>query len=394
MSVDTQSRAALRELLELIGEIDQRWISPEWNFHTEEDVVEAHRALMHFLEWGLVGLFERDPFTPSFRRIATPTRSIVGDNPDTIYYDASIRGDLEYYIRGEALGAVYISATIEAGSEGWGNMQNRISNALNDTNLDIDEHGQFELRMGGKPESRNWLALPEDAIAVTIRHYFENETSAANDPSLDPAIHIEVVGGDDESTAPKVSDQCVSDGIRRVAALLHTLTIGRPTMKDGPEVAFVSRVPNQFPRPAFPGEVGLAAPDSAYSMAPFLIGPDEALVVRGHWPNCRYGSICLMNRHIEILDYRNRQVALNRKQAILDDDGGVTIVVSHRDPGVPNWLDTEGRSYGLMQWRYLLPAGEMHTPVAELVPFNKIKQALTGDHGERWRKGSEPFSID
>ena len=31
--------------------------------------------------------------------------------------------------------------------------------------------------------------------------------------------------------------------------------------------------------------------------------------------------------------------------------------MAHRDPGRPNWLDTEGRPYGLMFCRFLLPEG-------------------------------------
>jgi hypothetical protein len=49
---------------------------------------------------------------------------------------------------------------------------------------------------------------------------------------------------------------------------------------------FVSIIPNQFSKPIMPGDFGLAAFDAAYSMAPYMIGPDDALVVTGRWLAC------------------------------------------------------------------------------------------------------------
>jgi len=31
-------------------------------------------------------------------------------------------------------------------------------------------------------------------------------------------------------------------------------------------------------------------------------------------------------------------------------------VIAHEDPGVPNWLDTEGQSAGTVYWRYVFPS--------------------------------------
>ena len=58
MSVQTESRSALRELIDLLEEVDQRWVGEEWNLHSEEDVVGAHRALMHILDGGIGTMFD------------------------------------------------------------------------------------------------------------------------------------------------------------------------------------------------------------------------------------------------------------------------------------------------------------------------------------------------
>jgi thiamine kinase-like enzyme len=104
-------------------------------------------------------------------------------------------------------------------------------------------------------------------------------------------------------------------------------------------------------------------------MAPFVIGPDDALVMTARWPKCRCANVSLWNRFMQTLDYANRTVSRNRAQTTLRDDGSFEMVLAHRDPGHPNWIDTEGRPFGLVFWRYMLPEGEIQTPVAEVVKF-------------------------
>jgi hypothetical protein len=143
-------------------------------------------------------------------------------------------------------------------------------------------------------------------------------------------------------------------------------------MAEAEQPPFVSKIPNQFPQPVKPGDFGLAAFDAAYSMAPYVIGPEQALVVTGRWPECRCANVSLWNRHMQTYDYANRQVSLNRRQTTLEADGSFRIVLAHQDPGVPNWIDTEGRPFGLVFWRFMLPEGEIATPETSLVPVAEL----------------------
>ena len=395
--LDTESRRALHELIDLLGEVDRRWASPEWNLHTADDVVGAHRALMHYLQWGLVGLFERDPAAPRFHRIVAPDRKLLGDNPDAVYFDAPISADHAYRVTGETKGATYVSVTVESGAA-WGSMDNQVVGVLNDTSFDIDADGRFEILLGGEPRQRNWLALPEGVGSISTRHYFEDATHAAADPARVPAMRIEVVprggipvldgsaadsalaAGNPPVPPPRPSDASVAAGIRRVAALVRELTVDRPPTGQSQPRSWISRVPNQFPPPGKPGDLGLAAFDAAYAMAPFLIGPDEALVIRARWPQCRYANVCLWNRHLQTFDYASRSISLNRAQTVADADpdanGRFTAVISHTDPGTPNWLDTEGRPFGIVYWRFMLPEGEIETPQAEVIPLSELLSRL------------------
>jgi hypothetical protein len=374
MTIQTESRTALGELIELLQEIDERWAGEEWNLHSEADVVGAHRALMHVLESGLVGNFEYNPARPDFRRIVTPSRKLTGDNGDAIYFDAPISADYEYRIRGNLKGAVYFSLTIEVGTEG-GAMASHTDGVLNDVAMDIDDMGNFEVFLGGEPRQRNWLALNPGASRVTTRSYFEFESCAAGDPAREPLLLIEALNAG-AATAPP-TDESVALGIRRVAGFVRSRTLGMPPMAQSEPPAFVSLVPNELPAPVVPGDFGLAAIDAHYSMAPYYLNPDEALVMTGHWPECRFGNVCLWNRFQQTFDYVSRQTSLNRRQTELEADGSYRIVIAHEDPGVANWIDTEGNPLGLVFWRFMLARGEVETPKTEVVKLQTLKAGLT-----------------
>jgi hypothetical protein len=364
----TEARKALHELLDLLREVDERFLSPEWLIQSPQDVAEGMRAVMHILQGGLQGWFETDADHPQFRRIVAPWRKFTGDNADAIYYDAPVRGDRRYRVRGRMDGAVYVSLTVEAGSQD-GRMGGRTDGVINDTQFDVRPDGTFEVLLGGPPHPRNWLALPGDASRITTRHYYEELTPAAADPSRHPALSIEVL--DEVPPAKPPNDHSVAEGIRRVANFVRARTLEMPPPGKRPQPAFVATTPNQFPQPVKPGNFGLAAFDAAYSMAPYVLAPDQALVIRGRWPACRCANVDLWNRFQQTYDYATKQVTLNRKQTQLEPDGTFRIVIAHRDPGVPNWLDTEGRPFGMVFWRFVLPEGEIETPRAEVVPVDE-----------------------
>ena len=144
-------------------------------------------------------------------------------------------------------------------------------------------------------------------------------------------------------------------------------------MVNGVLPPFVSLTPNEFPTPQPPGDFGLAAFDAHYSMAPFFLGPDDALVITGRWPECRFANVCLWNRFQQTLDFRSRSVSLNRAQTVVESDGSFRIIIAHSDPGLPNWLDTEGNHFGLVFWRFFLVTGDAETPQATVTKLSELE---------------------
>jgi hypothetical protein len=66
---------------------------------------------------------------------------------------------------------------------------------------------------------------------------------------------------------------------------------------------------------------------------------------------------------------------LNQTQMHVGDDGRFHLIVAHDDPGVPNWLDTEGRREGLLNFRYFWGT---RLPVlqSEVIPLARVRDVL------------------
>ncbi len=373
-ALTTDSRQKLHELLDLLREVDERRYGPEWGIESRGDVADGHRNLMHLLEGGLFSHFDADPERPVFRRIVSPTRKFRGDNGDAIYFDAAIRPDREYIVRGNRAGAVYVSLTVEEGA-GEGSYATGTAAGLHDGEFDVDANGDFEVVLSAKPHDRNWLELTPTATRITTRHYFEEEICAAADPSRHIPLSIRPVvdPGPPPAWTPEGQDARVAAAIQRVINFVRGDTLDQPPRQTGAQPSWVSTTPNQFNPPEKPGDLAFSAMDIAYAMAPYALGPDQALIMSGRFPSCRFANVCLWNRYIQSYDFNNRRISLNRKQTTLEPDGSFRMVIAHADPGLPNWLDTEGRPYGMIYWRFLLPEGTVETPQTELVDFDSLR---------------------
>jgi len=103
-------------------------------------------------------------------------------------------------------------------------------------------------------------------------------------------------------------------------------------------------------------------PDNEYVGGWYKLEEDEALVMEGRAPECRYWSVQLCSRWLESRDFLNRQIILNHSQVKPEANGSFRIVVAHRNTGAPNRLDTAGYREGGVVFRWLLPGGEWSQP--------------------------------
>ncbi|MCB2077439.1 MAG: DUF1214 domain-containing protein [Novosphingobium sp.] len=114
--------------------------------------------------------------------------------------------------------------------------------------------------------------------------------------------------------------------------------------------------------------------EGAYDLA-----DDEALIIESSVPTkCQYRSLILTNEIYETTDWYNNHSSLNGSQAAPDSDGKLRIVVSARDPGVRNWLDTAGYPRGVVQGRWTHCDSEP-IPEARKVKVADVSKYLPAD---------------
>jgi hypothetical protein len=145
----------------------------------------------------------------------------------------------------------------------------------------------------------------------------------------------------------------------------------------------------EFPRNAFnavnaaSGATGGGMSTNLYAGGVFELGPDEALVVENRiLAEPRYLGFQLGNLWGESVEYATNLGSLNGFQSEVDPDRAIRLVVAHRDPGVPNWLDTTGLPEGFLtaRWAYseTPPADRWPRISATKVPFGEIRRHLPG----------------
>jgi hypothetical protein len=106
---------------------------------------------------------------------------------------------------------------------------------------------------------------------------------------------------------------------------------------------------------------------------------DEALIVEAKAPEkCLYRSVILTNALYETTDWTNNHSSLNGTQSAIDKDGVLRVVISARDPGVPNWLDTAGNPLGLIQGRWT-DCDSQPIPSVRKVALADVRAALPAE---------------
>jgi hypothetical protein len=112
------------------------------------------------------------------------------------------------------------------------------------------------------------------------------------------------------------------------------------------------------------------------------LADDEALIVEAKAPSqCLYRSVILTNELYETTDWYNNHSSLNDAQAPIDKDGVLRVVVSAKDPGVPNWLDTAGNATGVIQGRWT-NCNENPVPSVKKVKLADVRKNLPAETGK------------
>jgi len=365
---------AYADLAEVLGEIEEKYIGPERGMNTSAERSAGRYLLANALQHGFQCWFDSDPKRPMFQRWLSVKKKLLGDNPDAVYYGAIVDPAGTYRIRGNVHGACYTSFSVETGAQ-EGHISKGVISTLNDTEFDIAADGSYELIASPEPQPRNWLRLEPNAGSITTRHYWEWSRNVAADPTFEVPLWIEPV--EDPGPAAPMDDDAIAAGIQRVINFVRGITIDFPDLPPEVMPSWVSSVVNEFDNSAYEesnAEIGYAAVDNAYLQARYELGPDQALVMHGRFPRCRFANVVIWNHRLQTPPYRYRDVSLNRNQIQYESDGSFKVVIAHRDPGVPNWIETAGQETGMIFWRFLMPEEPAPPIIAEVVDIKTLSE--------------------
>jgi hypothetical protein len=392
------------------------------------NLAEGYRYLMGFVHSAVERAFHEDPVRPAFRNALSIINRATIDNADAIYFFAPIDGRERSLIRGEVAdwrhwrgdapapsgrkAPHYLifeaSAGVLAGDSGdLRELRPGVktqTGRLDSSTLEVGADGRFEILLA--PErptghTGNFISTckvvgrphPDDPSLPPER--YANYISGRQlfyDWEREDAIHLSVTQPGAEGTHPPAyAPAAAAAQLRRCGELVRgqmhfwnafwTILLGTYGERPGtlPGVGFPRNAFNQLN--AASGATGGGMSTNLYAGGVFELGPDEALIVESRVRQApQYIGFQLANLWGESIEYANQLGSLNGSQSEVDADGAIRLVIAHRDPGVPNWLDTTGHPEGFMspRWAYSQtpPPEQWPSIAARKVPFAEIRKHL------------------
>ena len=321
---------------------------------------EGYRYLTRLLRAGLEAFVEfNDPAAPVLRRMVHETVKMGADNPDNMYYNATISGEYEYRLSGTRGTVHFLGFSTQRGNYGRnGGMPT--AGFLDAADMEIDADGRFEILMSQEEKGANWLPMTPDAGTLIVRQTFMDRVH-----EVPAQLVLERIDGD--GLPEPVTARSIDEGLKTASNLVAGASLlFAKWAKD-----FRSHT-NRLPR--FDQEKSNSAggdPKIAYYHSYWSLETDEALIIEATPPECSTWNFQLNNHWMESLDYRYYTIHINKHTAVYEPDGSVRIVVAHEDPGIPNWINTTGHRYGTMCFRWVKAASHPQ-PETRVVKFSEI----------------------
>ena len=365
--------AAWARFAEDVAELGETVENAPFN-RDEQTAAAGYRHIARFLATFLADFTDhRDPDYPQFIRLPNSVARIGWDNPDNPYLAFAVRGDHAYRLRGNTSSFDLVTINVYSGMLGHTPVSDiRTVSSIASDDLYIDENGDFVLTLSAEPAEGDWLRLEPDAYIVVIRRLVSDWEQT--DEGLWEVLNLTTLGTGAPRPSPDAVARTLDDAVSQTHALRELLTIAH-------RITFqLALSPNEVSEPAVSDpNLPMADPFQAASRGYFRLEEDEALLVEAPVADCRYTNIQLANPWMESLDYASHQSSLNHRTAHVNADGRVRYVISLRDPGVQNWLDTAGWAEGSLcaRWTY---CSEYPTGIsARLVRLDELDQHLPAD---------------
>ena len=288
-------------------------------------------------------LARKDPLFPQLHCGAHETIKLGADNPDNRYESAAINAQYDYRISGNRGTVDYlgISSIINKYASG-GTME--VTGHVDARTLDIGPAGEIEIILSRTEKPGNWLPMEDQTNAITVRQTFQDRVNEKR-----ATLKIERVGAGDERPRPLTAQQ-LERGLQGAVMFVQ----GSATLFENWAESFLPTL-NELP-PAdqdYCQSIG-GDPNIFYFHSAWQLADDEVFVIEApEIPECQTWNFQLDNWWMESLDYRHHTIHVNKHTAHYEPDGSVRVIVSHTDPGLPNWIETTGHNMGTMCWRWI-----------------------------------------
>ncbi|WP_340589013.1 hypothetical protein [Erythrobacter alti] len=340
---------------------------PEEQRHDPQVRQEVARLALSALGSVTLDTLGGDPDFPVFLPTIGQVLGVGQPNADTIYRAARISSDGIYRLTGTrgSLNQAVIGQVVPRNAETGSGRAHLDINALS-----VDENDRFEVMISpDRPAdwSGEWWELRPAANRLLLRlvsYDWANEVS--------PTLALERL--DIPMRRSRVSAEVLE---QRLRAMPHAMGILGPMFVDHVEELRSEGFVHRFKSFDITSAGGLEG--QFYYETVYELGDDEALIIETDIPEiCPYRSLILTNEIYETTDWYNNHSSLNGHQSAPDSDGRWRVVVSARDPGVRNWLDTAGYPTGMIQGRWT-HCSDTPIPSITKVAFDAIAEHLPED---------------
>jgi hypothetical protein len=310
----------------------------------------------------------RDPDPLTVPGTNPPVRSGIY-SPDNISYIAIVDGTKQYTLTGKRGNSDDFSFQAISGLPGAGTTGTPTASLLKNQ-VAVGADGRYTIDIGPDAGTGTHLATVPQTTIISVREAFNDWAKAVPDQ-----LSLQAVGATGKQPTTLSNQQLVTALDAATAAVAQ----------QGPYwIGLWQQLMSSFPanqlRTPMPTQGGLAGQLSSLSAIDLPEG--QALVVTVGKSEAAYQGFEIADAFGQTLPYGTHTSSLNATQATVGSDGRLHFVVSPRDPGVPNWIDTQGRTRGLLflRWQGLpapLPADD--APTGQLVPISSVRAVLPAD---------------
>jgi hypothetical protein len=327
---------------------------------SEQERAEGYDYLAGSIRSSLQMAFDYDLTHPV---LINPTHQYARqglDNPDAIYFNAYLDEGATYEISGRRGTTVDLSFQVMDGNYSADGSPTSLA-AFDDRELEVAADGSFSWRFG--PE----MGLRKGATLI-VREVYNDWTTEERG-----TLRIQRL---DTAGVPR-EPFSMERTAKRYGVAAKMLTGKIKTWFAFPEWFTYKEPVNTLTAPkSTPG--GLASQFS--SLGHYELSDDQALIVTV--PVCDaapYQAIQIGSKWYVSTDYEHYQSSLTGAQSQADPDGFYRYVISTKNPGIANWLDTTGHDKGviMLRWqRIARPLTAADGPSVELVAFDDIASKL------------------